>query len=73
MAKLFLRSAVVPLVAIAVSLAVISGCGAPITYGEVRRRELFHAMLVAWVIGLALMWRWWSRRRPGPPRDDRPD
>ena len=23
-----------------------------ITYGEVRRRELFHAMLVAWVLGL---------------------
>ena len=29
---------------------------APISYGEVRRRaEPFHAMLVAWVIGLALM------------------
>jgi hypothetical protein len=31
-----------------------------VTYGEVRRRELFHAMLVAWVLGLALMWRWWE-------------
>ena len=38
-----------------------------ITYGEMRRRELFHAMLVAWVLGLALMWRWWSRPRRRPP------
>jgi hypothetical protein len=22
-------------------------------------------MLVAWVLGLALMWRWWGRERPG--------
>jgi MFS family permease len=67
----FFDPRIVPLVALAVSLVVISGCGTPITYGEVRRRELFHAMLVAWVIGLALMWRWWSRPRPGPPRNDR--
>jgi len=53
----------VPLVALVVGLALMSGCG-PITYGELRRRELFHAMLVAWVLGLALMWRWWSRARP---------
>ncbi len=37
------------------------------TYGEVRRRELFHAMLVAWVLGLALMWRWWARAGPDHP------
>jgi hypothetical protein len=69
----FFDPRIVPLVGVAVSLVVISGCGSPITYGEVRRRELFHAMLVAWVIGLALMWRWWSRPRHGPPRNDRPD
>ncbi len=69
----FFDPRIVPLVAVAVSLVVLSGCGAPITYGEVRRRELFHAMLVAWVIGLALMWRWWSRPRPGSPGNDRSD
>jgi hypothetical protein len=69
----FFDPRVVPLVAVAVSLLVISGCGNTITYGEVRRRELFHAMLVAWMIGLALMWRWWSRPRHGPPRNDRSD
>jgi hypothetical protein len=63
----FFDSRVVPLVVAGVSLAVISGCGNTITYGEVRRRELFHAMLVAWVVGLALMWRWWSRPRHRPP------
>jgi hypothetical protein len=67
----FFDPRIVPLVGVAVGLVVISGCGTPITYGELRRRELFHAMLVAWVIGLALMWRWWSRPRHGPPRNDR--
>ncbi len=67
----FFDPRIVPLVATAVSLLVLSGCGSPITYGEVRRRELFHAMLVAWVIGLALMWRWWSRSRSGRPGSDR--
>ena len=56
----FFDPRVVPLIIVAVGLAVTSGCGNTITYGEVRRRELFHAMLVAWVLGLALMWRWWS-------------
>jgi hypothetical protein len=39
-----------------------SGCG-PATAGELRRRELFDALLLAWVIGLALVWRWLSRPR----------
>jgi hypothetical protein len=63
----FFDPRIVPLVAVAVSLMVLSGCSNTITFGELRRRELFHAMLVAWVIGLALMWRWWSRARPRPP------
>jgi hypothetical protein len=63
----FFDSRVVPLLLIAVSLVLLSGCTSTITYGELRRRELFHAMLVAWVLGLALMWRWWSRARPGQP------
>ena len=52
------------------SLALVTGCGATETLGEVRRRELFQAMLMAWLLGLALAWRWWSRSRskpPGPP------
>jgi hypothetical protein len=63
----FFDPRIVPLFVVAVGMALTSGCASTITYGEVRRRELFHAMLVAWVLGLALMWRWWSRRRPGPP------
>jgi hypothetical protein len=60
----FFDSRVVPLVLAALCLAAICGCSNTITYGEMRRRELFHAMLVAWVLGLALMWRWWGRERP---------
>jgi hypothetical protein len=63
----FFDPRIVPLLLIAIGLAVMSGCASTITYGEVRRRELFHAMLTAWVLGLALMWRWWSRARPGSP------
>ena len=63
----FFDSRVVPLLVVAVSLAVMSGCAGRITYGDMRRRELFHSMLVAWVLGLALMWRWWSRAKPGQP------
>jgi hypothetical protein len=59
----FFDSRVVQLLLLAVSLAIMSGCAGTITYGEMRRRELFHAMLAAWVLGLALMWRWWSRPR----------
>jgi MFS family permease len=44
------------------TLACLSGCGTP-TLGDVRRRDLFNAMLAAWVLGLALFWRWGSRRR----------
>jgi hypothetical protein len=63
----FFDPRIVRLLIVAVGLTVASGCASTITYGEVRRRELFHAMLVAWVLGLALMWRWWSRPRPGRP------
>jgi hypothetical protein len=63
----FFDPRVVPVLVLALGLATMCGCASTITYGEVRRRELFHAMLVAWVLGLALMWRWWSRRRPGAP------
>jgi hypothetical protein len=58
----------VPLVLMAVGLAAMSGCAATPTYGEVRRRELFHAMLLSWTIGLALIWRWWGRPRTKPPQ-----
>lgn len=37
------------------------GCAQQETVGDIRRRELFEAMLLAWVLGLALIWRWWSR------------
>jgi hypothetical protein len=63
----FFDSRVVPLLLLAICLAVMGGCTSTITYGEMRRRELFHAMLVAWVLGLALMWRWWSRPRREQP------
>jgi hypothetical protein len=65
----FFDPRLMPLIVVAVGLAVTSGCTSTITYGEIRRRELFHAMLVSWVLGLALMWRWWSRRRPRPPNN----
>jgi hypothetical protein len=59
----FFDSRVVPVAIVVLCLAGTSGCGGTITYGELRRRELFHAMLMAWVLGLALLWRWWSRPR----------
>jgi hypothetical protein len=68
----FFDPRIVPLLLVALGLVVLSGCASTITYGEVRRRELFHAMLMAWVLGLALMWRWWSRPRPGNPPAARP-
>ncbi|MEO6809094.1 MAG: hypothetical protein ABI353_08265 [Isosphaeraceae bacterium] len=48
--------------AFGLTLAGLSGCGTP-TVGDVRRRDLFNAMLTAWVLGLALFWRWGSRRK----------
>jgi hypothetical protein len=49
---------------VAPAVALLAGCG-PQTVGDVRRGELFDAMLMAWVLGLALLWRWWARPRPG--------
>ena len=67
----FFDPRVMPLIALTLGLAAMSGCAATVTYGEVRRRELFHAMLVAWVLGLALMWRWAVEvvGGPEPPRN----
>ncbi len=67
----FFDPRIVPALLAAASLGLMSGCAAPVTYGEVRRRELFHAMLMAWLLGLALAWRWWSRSRPKPPNSPR--
>ncbi len=64
----FFDPRVVPLIALAVGVTMLSGCSSTITYGEVRRRELFHAMLLAWVFGLALIWWWSSRRARQRPR-----
>ena len=67
----FFDPRVMPMIAMALGLVALSGCSSTITYGEMRRRELFHAMLPAWVFGLALIWWWSSRRRPrGPRRHD---
>jgi hypothetical protein len=68
MRSVFFDARIVPLLLAAVGLAMVSGCASSITYGEVNRRELFHAMLLSWMIGLALLWRWWGRPRPRPPR-----
>ncbi len=51
----------------ALCLGLMSGCGS-ITVGEYHRRQFFHAMLMAWVLGLAILWRWWGRPRKGPPK-----
>ena len=66
----FFDPRVMPMIAMVLGLVVLSGCGGPITYGEMRRRELFHAMLPAWVFGLAVIWWWSSRRRRGGSRRD---
>ena len=65
----FFDTRIVPVLVASVSLALMSGCAKTLTYGEVRRRDLFQAMLTAWLLGLAIAWRWWSRSRPkpGPP------
>lgn len=59
----FFDSRIVPFLMAALGLALLSlsGCASTSTYGEVRRRELFNAMLMAWLLGLAFAWRWWSR------------
>jgi hypothetical protein len=62
----FFDPRIVPALLAAATLALIAGCTPPETYGEVRRRDLFNAMLLAWLLGLALAWRWWSRSRPKP-------
>jgi hypothetical protein len=59
----FFDPRVVPLLAVTLALVGVGGCAAPMTYGEMRRGELFKAMLMAWLLGLALIWRWWSRPR----------
>jgi hypothetical protein len=60
--RFFFDPRVMPIIAMAMALVVLSGCSSTITFGEMRRRELFHAMLSAWVFGLAVIW-WWSSRR----------
>jgi hypothetical protein len=71
----FFDPRIMPLLLAAVTLVLTSGCAQTITYGEARRRELFQALLMAWLIGLALVWRWWSRSRsrPAPRRPERDD
>jgi hypothetical protein len=63
----FFDPRVVSMILAALSLGVLSGCATTVTVGEVRCRDLFHAMLMAWMLGLAIAWRWWSRPRSGPP------
>jgi MFS family permease len=63
----FFDARIAPMLVAALSLGLMSGCAKTLTYGEVRRRELFQSMLMAWLLGLALAWRWWSRSRPKPP------
>jgi hypothetical protein len=63
----FFDPKVFPVVLAALSLCALEGCASNLTYGDVRRRDLFRAMLLAWVFGLALFWLWWSRPRRRPP------
>ncbi len=63
----FFDPRVIPALVAATSMTLMAGCAATETYGEVRRRELFRAILMAWLLGLALAWRWWSRPRSNPP------
>ena len=65
----FFDPTVMPILLAASSVALLSGCGNTLTAGEVHRRELFNAMLMAWVLGLALAWRWWSRPGSRPPEE----
>lgn len=63
----FFDARVVPAILAALTLALLCGCTSTVTYGEVRRRELFHSLLLAWTFGLALLWLWWGRPRTKPP------
>jgi hypothetical protein len=63
----FFDPTLMPIALAALSVAFMSGCGQTLTAGQVHRRELFNAMLMAWVLGLALAWRWWGRPRSRPP------
>jgi hypothetical protein len=63
----FFDPRIMPTLIAVAALALMGGCAAPETYGEVRRRELFQSMLMAWLLGLAFAWRWWSRSRSKPP------
>lgn len=62
----FFDKRIMPLLLVATSLGISTGCASQVTYGEVRRRELFQALLTAWLLGTALAWRWWSRSRSRP-------
>ncbi|MDR3633620.1 MAG: hypothetical protein P4L84_07270 [Isosphaeraceae bacterium] len=64
MRSYFFDKTAVPILVASLSLAALTGCGSTVTYGEVRRRDLFQGLLVSWVLGLAILWRWWSRPRP---------
>jgi hypothetical protein len=59
----FFDTRVVPVLLAGASLALFCGCAPTLTYGQVRRRDLFHALLIAWTFGLALLWLWWGRPR----------
>lgn len=59
----FFDPRMMPVLLATLSVGLVSGCGAPISYGDSRRRELFHAMLLAWTAGLAMLWQWWGRPR----------
>lgn len=46
----------------AIGISVLSGCANTQTLGDVRRNQLFESMMLAWVIGLAYLWRRWCRK-----------
>jgi hypothetical protein len=59
----FFDRRIVPILIVACTLMLMTGCSSSLTYGEVRRRELFQALLLAWLLGMGLAWRWWGRSR----------